>query len=88
MNNNARIVWMREQLLTELHPITLDIHDDSDKHVGHEGAKNGSGHFTVKIWSPLFEKKSLLECHRMIYKVLDSAIPKEIHALKIKIIRP
>jgi BolA protein len=85
--NPARIQWMREQLEAALSPSSLTIHDDSHKHVGHEGAKGGAGHFTVEIASPLFNQKSLVESHRMVYSVLVSAIPGEIHALKIQIIK-
>lgn len=88
MNNEARIKWMEQQLEQRLQPSCLVIHDDSHKHVGHEGAKNGAGHFTIEIGSPFFNEKSLIECHRMIYDALNSAIPNEIHALKIKIKRP
>ncbi|MBA2655180.1 MAG: BolA family transcriptional regulator [Gammaproteobacteria bacterium] len=85
--NETRITWIREKLSIALSPSLLNIQDDSHKHAGHEGAKGGAGHFSLEIASPLFEKKSLIECHRMIYEVLDEAIPAEIHALKIKITR-
>lgn len=82
--NERRIVWMQQRLQEMLTPSTLNIIDDSAKHVGHEGAKGGAGHFTVEIASPMFEGKTLIECHRMVYDCLADAIPHEIHALKIK----
>lgn len=86
MDNTHRIEWIKTQLDSQLNPSELKIHDDSYKHAGHEGAKGGAGHFTIEIASELFKHKSLIECHRMIYKALETAIPHEIHALKIKII--
>lgn len=85
IDNESRIKWMRDKLTTALEPSALIIHDDSSKHIGHEGAKNGAGHFTVEIASSLFNAKPLIECHRMVYSVLADAIPEQIHALRIKI---
>jgi BolA protein len=83
MNNETRIKWMTEQFETTLQPTVLSIRDDSHKHIGHEGSKNGAGHFTVEIWSPHFVQKSLIECHRLVYGAVEEAIPNEVHALKI-----
>lgn len=87
MNNEERIKWIRSKLESSLCPTFLIIQDDSAKHIGHEGAKSGAGHFTVEISSLAFEKKTLVNCHRLIYEILAEAIPHEIHALKIKIRR-
>ena len=85
MNTEQRIQIMQERLNDSLNPSALEIMDESHQHVGHEGAKSGAGHFAIKIASPLFAKKSLIECHRMIYQSLDDLIGPEIHALKIHI---
>jgi BolA protein len=89
MNNTheATIIWLRDKLEQGLSPSFLNIKDDSAKHAGHEGAKDGGGHFTVEIASPLFQDHALIVCHRMIYDLVDEAIPHRIHALKIKIQR-
>lgn len=86
MNNEARLEKMQMLLQAKLKPSLLKIVDDSSKHLGHAGAKGGAGHFSVEISSPVFNKKSRLACHKMIYQALDSLMPKEIHALSIKII--
>lgn len=86
MDNQHRIQWMHEQLNTQLNPSELTIVDESHKHVGHPGAKDGAGHFSIEICAKTFQGKSLLECHRMVYSVLAKAIPHEIHALRIKIL--
>tara|TARA_B100001250_G_C19649448_1_gene721951 strand:- start:395 stop:649 length:255 start_codon:yes stop_codon:yes gene_type:complete len=59
----------------------LDIVDDSKKHKNHP--QSNGGHFNLTIISSNFESKSLIERHRMIYKILDCMIKKEIHALSI-----
>ncbi len=83
----GRISLMRARLITALSPVYLDITDDSDQHIGHAGALSGGGHFTVQITSAAFEGKSLLESHRLIYEALGEMMKKEIHALKIQIIK-
>lgn len=87
MDNTQRSQWMQQQLQEKLNATLLEIRDDSAKHHGHKGAEGGAGHFSVTISSPLFAEKPLISCHRMVYEALDSAMPQEIHALKIKVVR-
>lgn len=84
MTHASTIQWLQSKL-ADLTPSFLNIIDDSAKHKGHEGAKDGGGHFTLEIASPLFIGQSLLKCHRMIYDLVQEAIPTRVHALKIKI---
>jgi len=63
---------------------TLKIIDDSEKHIGHPESIGSGGHFTVYIISDDFKGKTLLERHRLIYRVLMKALRNEIHALAIK----
>lgn len=81
---NARRVD-RIQLLLEaaFEPESLDVEDDSHKHVGHEGAKGGLGHFSVSIVSPYFNDMKMLARHRAIYAALDDMMRTDIHALAI-----
>lgn len=83
MNNLERIQTIRERLEKEFSPESLEIIDDSHKHIGHAGSKDGAGHFTIKITANYFKNKSRIESHREIYKVLDDLIPGDIHALRI-----
>lgn len=82
--NTDRKTIIRERLMEAFNPTCLDIEDQSHLHVGHEGAKNGAGHFAVYIEASAFEGKTQIQRHRMIYGVLDDLIPNEIHALAIK----
>jgi BolA protein len=79
-----RVEAIRERLNRALEPDSLDITDESHLHVGHPGAASGAGHFRVKIVSPLFSGRSLLERHRMVYAAVDDLMQTEIHALSIK----
>lgn len=80
-----RIDAIRKRLAC-LNPTTLNITDDSHKHIGHEGAKSGGGHFTIEIASPLFSGKSKIACHRLIYDALGNLMGREIHAVSIQIV--
>jgi BolA family transcriptional regulator, general stress-responsive regulator len=78
---------MRERLAA-LNPQLLDIFDESGKHIGHEGAKGGGGHYQLMIVSPHFSGAALPARHRMIYDALGTMMQKEIHALAIKAFAP
>ena len=75
----------RIQLLLEhaFEPESLAVEDDSHKHVGHEGAKGGLGHFSVSIVSARFNGMKMLERHRAVYAALDDMMKTDIHALAI-----
>ncbi|TXH82011.1 MAG: BolA family transcriptional regulator [Pseudoxanthomonas sp.] len=79
----TRIDRIREALAA-LQPVTLDVIDDSHKHAGHEGARDGRGHFTVRIVSPVFAGKAPLARHRAIYAALGEMMQTDIHALAIE----
>jgi BolA protein len=62
---------------------TLGVEDESYLHEGHEGAKDGRGHFRVLIIAEIFEGKTAIERHRMIYRVLDDMMRLDLHAIAI-----
>ena len=78
-----------ERLLTEAFaPSKLLVKDQSHLHAGHAGAKEGKGHFEVKIESEVFSNQSRITRHRMVYDALGSFIESNIHALRITAISP
>jgi BolA family transcriptional regulator, general stress-responsive regulator len=79
-----RVEQIRERLQTALAPSVLQISDDSHLHAGHEGAKSGGGHYSVKIVSSQFNGLAPLARHRLIYAALGELMQKEIHALAIQ----
>lgn len=84
MDNQQRIVKMRQLLEQALQPSHLEIIDDSHLHAGHAGAKEGKGHFTVIIKSTNFAGKRRIQQHQMIYQALGDMMQTDIHALAIK----
>lgn len=82
MPTTASII--QKKLHQALAPTFLDIIDEGDQHLGH--AEEGAGHFAVRISSPLFKNKPLVECHRLVYAALGDTMSNGIHALRIEII--
>ena len=81
--SERRVAQIREALETNLKPLTLEISDDSHLHVGHAGAREGKGHFSVQIVADDFEGMSLIKRHRTVYGALGSLMETDIHALSI-----
>jgi BolA protein len=75
---------IREKLTTALNPTHLTIKDDSEKHAGHAGVRQGGGHFTITIVSAQFAGKTLVQRHRLVYSSLDDLMKTAIHALSIQ----
>jgi BolA family transcriptional regulator, general stress-responsive regulator len=83
-----RVAQIRIRLETELDPEELDVVDDSHRHVGHAGARDGRGHFQVRILSRRFAGKRTVERHRMVYAALGSLMQTDIHALGLVALSP
>ena len=80
-----RIKCMLEQAFSSA---LVAVEDDSARHAGHVGARDGAGHFLVRIESEDFTGRSRLERHRLVYKALADMLPREIHALNIEAVSP
>ena len=79
---------LMQQKLSKLNPQSLEILDESSKHVGHEGARAGGGHYQLVIVPGEFSGKPMQLRHLMVYDALGPMMKKEIHALAIKAYAP
>lgn len=79
---------IRHCLESAFAPTELFLKDQSQLHAGHEGAKEGKGHFDVTIVSSSFDDKNRIERHRMVYDALGTLLESDIHALRIKAYTP
>lgn len=70
--------------LAALAPVDLLIKDQSHLHAGHAGARDGKGHYDVRIVSRAFAGKTLIQRHRLVYDALGDLMETDIHALKIQ----
>jgi BolA protein len=80
---SERVDLIRRRLSEALAPDALEIEDESHRHAGHAGARDGRGHFRVRIVSAAFVGKSALARHRVVYAALGDLMQSDIHALAI-----
>lgn len=74
---------IRAVLQERLQPSRLDVIDDSHRHAGHAGAREGR-HFTVRLTAAAFAGASRVARHRLVYDALRELMPAGIHALAIE----
>jgi BolA protein len=80
---------IRAKLEAAFAPQKLEIVDDSGRHAGHGGAREGGeSHFSVSIVSPVFAGLSRVERQRRVYAVLAEEMKQQIHALALKTAAP
>jgi BolA protein len=80
---------IREKLVEALHPVRLDIVNESHLHAGHGSAPDtGESHFRVLVVSPLFAGKSRLARQRLVNEALAEELKTRIHALAISAYAP
>jgi BolA protein len=75
---------IRAALEAALAPVSLEVVDESHKHAGHAGARDGRGHFAVSITSQAFTGLAPLARHRKVYAALGELMATDIHALSIQ----
>lgn len=61
---------------------SLEVIDDSHRHDGHAGAREGR-HFSVRIEAEAFRGLSRLRRHRLVYDAVGPLMAQGIHALAI-----
>lgn len=86
--SSYRIEKIRLAIESSLKPSSLDIIDQSHRHAGHAGARDGRGHFDVSVVSELFQGKLPLARHRLVFAAVGNLMETDIHALSIKAFSP
>lgn len=79
---------VRTRLEEQFSPTVLLIKDESALHAGHAGAQGGMKHLSIEISSITLDNLSKVLAHKAIYQSLGSLMSTDIHALRIKIIKP
>jgi BolA family transcriptional regulator, general stress-responsive regulator len=82
MSENPLATEIRAAIERELAPTSIEIFDDSARHAGHAGAREG-GHFRVTLVSAAFKGRPQLERHRLVYAAVAPLMGRGIHALNI-----
>jgi BolA protein len=82
--NAQRIEQIRARLAQDIAPETLDVIDESHQHAGHAGARDGRGHFRVRIVAAAFAGMPLIKRHQRVYAALGEMMQTDIHALAME----
>ena len=77
------------KLTSAFAPIRLDVQDDSARHQGHAGHREGGeSHFNLVIVSEAFQGLTRVERQRRINAALRDELAGPVHALSIKALAP
>lgn len=79
-----RVAAIRAAIERALAPVSLEIEDESHRHAGHAGARDGRGHFRVDVVSQAFAGLGPLARHRAVYDAVGDLMTTDIHALAIR----
>ncbi len=75
------------KLTEKFSPTILEVLDESNKHQGHAGwREGGETHFRVRIATSKFDGLSRLAQHRAVFEVLDAELKDRVHALNIEVL--
>ena len=78
-----------EKLSVKFAPTHLEVIDESEKHRGHGGYREGGEtHFRVRIASPAFAGMSRIAQHRAVMETLDAELKGGVHALAVEVLGP
>ena len=80
-------VELLRQRLATLEPASMTIEDESHRHAGHAGAKEG-GHYKITIVASAFAGHNTVRRHRMIHEAVGDLMRGRIHALSIRAFSP
>lgn len=79
-----RVNLIRQRIEEALVPHAVEIIDESHLHIGHPGARDGRGHFRVRVVSDVFAGLGRLARHRRVYEAMGELMTTDIHALNIE----
>ena len=80
---------LRAKLEAALSPLALDIEDESAKHAGHAGAREGGEtHYRIRIVSESFAGLSRVQRQRKVYAAVAEELAERVHALSLVTLTP
>jgi len=94
MTEGPTAARIRARLTEALHPVRLELDDDSWRHAGHhhEGGMDarpgGESHFNLLIVSSVFEGQGRLARQRAVNALLAEELAGPVHALSIRALTP
>ena len=80
---------IRDKLTAAFQPERLEVVDDSARHAGHAGAREGGeSHFNVVIVAAAFKGQGRVQRQRAVYTALSEELAGPVHALSVKAFAP
>ena len=80
---------IRAKLVAALAPVALDVVDESHRHAGHAGAREGGeSHFRVRVVPDAFAGKPRVQRHRLVNAALAEELAGPVHALALETLAP
>jgi BolA protein len=78
-----------QKLTAAFSPSRLEVVDDSDRHAGHAGHREGGeSHFNVLIEADAFAGVPRVARQRQVYAALAEELAGPVHALSLKVFAP
>ena len=74
---------IKQKITEAIKPESIELIDNSAAHAGHAGTQKGGGHYHITIVADVFDGKSLVQRHQLVYQALGDLMKQEIHALGI-----
>ena len=87
VNVSNRVKEIEDKLNAKLHVRHLKVIDESEQHVGHAGYQGGGHHFAIEISADELDGLNRVAAHRLVYEALGEMMVRDIHALRIIIIK-
>jgi len=81
-----RVAEIERRLRADFDPQWLEVLDESALHVGHAGARDGRGHFRVRIQAECLKGLDRIAAHRHIHRSMGTLMLTDIHALSIEMV--
>lgn len=80
---------IRRKLDEAFAPQRLEVEDDSDRHSGHSGSREGGeSHFNVTLVAESFSGVGRVQRQRLVYAALAEELAGPVHALSLKALAP
>jgi BolA family transcriptional regulator, general stress-responsive regulator len=80
---------IRDKLTAALSPTLLQIDDESARHAGHAGSREGGeSHFHVTVESGVFAGESAVSRQRRVHRLLADELKGPVHALSLTLRAP
>ena len=80
---------IRAKLAAAFAPARLEVHDESERHRGHAGwREGGETHFRVVLASPAFAGMTRVQRSRAVHAALREELAGPVHALAMELSEP